>query len=173
MMQPRYGALMTANLTEEPVYPSVGAQICQWGFNILVPTVMLWQFFNEAHGSTIDIATFAKFLVLIALVECYRLVLAFLLNYAFRLDRYFGSLYLRYLSVRMVFTIGLLILALLPISSSVGWQLLFAWLTICIGYTTISWRKLMNAQTYSIIYILLFLITAEILPWAAFYVYSL
>lgn len=171
MMQPKYlhGLVVNGlagfsdNVGDQ--YPSIGSQITQWLFNSITPAMGL--FVMSEMEAIEGGALFARILGLSLLADFVRVVVALLVQYTFRLGRLMGVAYLRYFSLRSLFSFILFAMLMLAITTSPQdiWLVLLGVLSaiylLLLGW---QWGQLFATSPAGVIGLTLYLLTVELLP---------
>ena len=176
MLQPRYlhdllnngFSAFTTNAAEQ--VPSIGAQITQWLFNIIVPAICIYTLVTQSavYGSRL----FGIIILLSLLSDVFRAMTALLLQYTFHFGKLASLGYMRYFSLRALFTFIEFAITLLLTSTMVQ----LPWLII-LGVMTIIYLIMLGLQlarlfcdsVLDILGLLAYLITAELLPTVLLY----
>ena len=171
MMQPQYlrglvsnsFSVFSANASEQ--VPSMGSQAAQWIFNIVVPAMGLFVMAEQevVEGS----ALIGWVIVFTLLADVFRLLAALLVQYTFRLGRLLGKAYMRYYSLRSLFTFVLFIILLLVryTSPHTLWLSVLAVASaVYIVTLGLQWGKLFCTSLLDAAGLLVYMITVELLP---------
>ena len=173
IMQPRYlrGLLsnsfgsFTVNAAEQA--PSIGSQIAQWLSNCTVPAICIYTLaVQEAmHGTEL----FGMILLLSLLTDVFRTITALLLHYTFRYGKQTSLAYMRYFSLRSLFTYAefAFVLLLMYTTPQLPWLIVLGLLTVV--YMTIlglQWARLFCSSVLDVVSLLIYLLTVELLPTA-------
>lgn len=170
LMQPRYlhGLIsnstqsFTLNIAEQ--IPSIGAQTGQWVLNIVVAATCAYICIDAGGYGT------PKFGMLIgraAAIDVFRLVAAIIVSYTFDQTRLFGAAYIRYFSLRSLYTIVLLV----PTLMLFNLHAVTAMLTVIVVLTavyyialTVQWSRMFCTSLLDVLFLLMYIVTVEILP---------
>jgi len=171
MMQPMYLRGLLSNgfgvfsvNTAEQV-PSIGSQIAQWLFNCIVPAMGLFVMVEQEviEGGVL----FAWMIVLALLADAVRLLAALMVQYTFRLRSLMGRAYMRYYSLRSLYTFVLFAILLLVSCTSphTGWFVVFAVASVVYVVTLgMQWARLFCTSLVDMAGLIVYMLTVEILP---------
>lgn len=156
-------SVFSVNASEQ--IPSIGSQAAQWLFNIIVPALVL--FIMVEQEVILGGSLFGWMIALLVLADAFRLLAAWMVQYTFRLGRVMGKAYLRYYSLRSLFTFVLFIVMLLVnyTSPQTLWLTVFA--LVSVVYMVIlglQWGKLFCSSPLDVIGLFVYMITVELLP---------
>ena len=156
-------SVFSVNASEQ--IPSIGSQAAQWLFNIIVPALVL--FIVVEQEVILGGSLFGWMIALLVLADAFRLLAAWMVQYTFRLGRVMGKAYLRYYSLRSLFTFVLFIVMLLVnyTSPQTLWLTVFA--LVSVVYMVIlglQWGKLFCSSPLDVIGLFVYMITVELLP---------
>ena len=123
IMQPQYiRGLLSNGFSSSPgaaeQTPSIGSQIMQWLFNSILPAIAIYTI--TAHTAIYGSALFGWLVALSILSDLVRALSGLIVQYTFRFGKRASMAYLRYFSLRSLFTYVLFIIVLLITYSSVG-----------------------------------------------------
>lgn len=171
IMQPRYLRSVVSNSfatfagsTAEQV-PSIGSQTVQWLFNIMMPALCVYVLLTQT--TMIGIELFTSLIVLAALIDVARTVISLMIHYTFRLGKRTSLAYVRYFSLRSIFSYVLFIIALLmAYTPHEGLWMTLLLIAAGIYLLILAWQlsKLFCASIPEIVSVVTFIITVEILP---------
>lgn len=173
MMQPRYlhgllsnsFASFTVNAAEQ--VPSIGSQITQWLFNSIVPAITIYTLVMQSavYGTEL----FGTILLFSLLTDGFRALTAFVVHYTFRLGKLTALAYMRYFSLRSLFTFVQFILVLLLAYTTVQlpWLMLMGLMTVVyMIFLGLQWARLFCESALDIAGLVIYLLTVELLPTA-------
>lgn len=176
MMQPRYlhglisnsFATFTVNAAEQA--PSVGSQITQWLFNTIVPAICIYTLVTQTAVYGTDL--FGTILLLSLLTDVFRAVTAIAVQYTFRFGKLAGLAYMRYFSLRSLFTFVELMLVLLIAYAdhTTFWVATMGIMTVVyLVILGLQWGRLFCTSVLDIVSLIIYLLTIELLPTALLY----
>ena len=153
----------TVNAAEQ--IPSVGSQIAQWLFNCIVPSI---GFFVMLEQEVVQGGTLLAWLIgLEMLADVVRLSVALMVQYTFRLGKLMNLAYLRYFSLRSLFTFVLFTIMLLVnyTTPHMFWLSLLGVASV-IYMITLGWQwgRLFCNSFVDVAGLLVYLFTVELLP---------
>jgi len=176
VLQPRYlhglvnNSFSAFDVNAAERIPSIGSQICQWAFNVAIPAIGIY--IIVAQDADYTAMLFARIMVAAIIIDCLRMLVAFLVQYTFRLDKIFGLLYMRYYSIRSIYTFIMMALILCVMHSATP----FMWLIVMavnmlvfMVLTGLQWGRLIGFSLTSCVGLLIYLITIELLPMFVLY----
>ena len=177
MMQPRYlqglysNSLQSFSENSAEQIPSIGAQAGQWLLNIVL-TASCAFIVMSVHERGLEARTWGVLLGIVAGIDIFRLIAAMLVTYTFRLTRMVGFAYIRYFSLRSLYTIILLIPILLLYNTQMAETMM--WMIIVLTgifylLLAIQWSKLFCSSPLDILFVIIYIATVEILPTALLY----
>lgn len=171
VMQPQYlrgllsngFSVFSVNAAEQ--LPSIGSQATQWIFNTIVPAIGIYVSVTESvmYGTEL-----LGWLVLLSiLADGLRALVAMLVNYTFRLGKTINLAYMRYFSLRSIFTFVLFTLVLLVLYTDPGilWMVVLG--VASVVYMVIlgwQWGRLFCTSLIDLAGLLLYMLTVELLP---------
>ena len=173
VMQPQYLrgllsnglSLFTVNNTEQ--IPSMGSQVTQWIFNIIVPAMGL---FIMAEQEVVDGLDLLGWMVLLTLIEDgVRLFVAVMVQYTFSLGRMMGRAYMRYYSLRSLFSFVLFTIMLLvnfTAPHTVWFVVLVVASVVYIITLILQLGRLFCTSLLDVAGLLIYILTVELLPTA-------
>ena len=170
IMQPQYiRGLLSNGFSSSPgaaeQTPSIGSQIMQWLFNSILPAIAIYTI--TAHTAIYGSALFGWLVALSILSDLVRALSGLIVQYTFRFGKRASMAYLRYFSLRSLFTYVLFIIVLLITYSSVGtlWINILGIITaIFLVLVGIQWARLFCTSIIDVIGVVIYLITVELLP---------
>ena len=176
IMQPQYLRAVVSNsfatfagTTAEQV-PSIGSQVAQWLFNITMPALIVYVLLVQT--AMVGTGMLASMILLSLLIDVARTVIALLIHYTFRLGKSMSLAYVRYFSLRSVFSYVLFIFMLLVAYTSPEG----VWLTLLLvaagAYLLIlgwQWAKLFCSSLPEVASVVIYVITVELLPMMMLY----
>ena len=171
VMQPQYlrGLLTNSfdvfSVNPNEQIPSIGSQFAQWLFNCIVPAIGI---FIMVEQEVVEGTSLFRWLILMSLlVDAFRLLAAVMVQYTFRLGKQMGMAYLRYYSLRSLFTFVLFVIMLLASYTSPH----TAWIVILVIASVVylvtlgmQWGRLFCSSPIDIAGLLLYMLTVELLP---------
>lgn len=169
LMQPRYlHALLsnsvrpfTTNAGEQ--LPSIGAQIGQWLLNVVLMAVSAYVYAISKD----EYPSMAVLLLAATGIDVLRLAAAMAVTYTFELKRALHDAYMRYFSLRSIYTLALMIPVLLMYNGIRGIGMQVAIILLTAAYYVllgVQWAKLYCTTPIDILFIIIYLATAEVLP---------
>jgi len=171
VMQPQYlrgllsnsFSVFSINASEQ--IPSIGSQAAQWLFNIIVPAMGLFIMVEQEviEGGVL----FGWMIVILFVVDAFRLLAALMVQYTFRLGRIMGKAYMRYYSLRSLFTFVLFIIMLLvnyTAPQTVWFSILAVASVVYMVTLGLQWGKLFCTSSLDVLGLLVYMITVELLP---------
>lgn len=172
-MQPQYLrgllsnglSLFTVNNTEQ--IPSMGSQVTQWIFNIIVPAMGLFIMAEQEVVDGLDLLGWMVLLMLIA--DGVRLFVAVMVQYTFRLGRMMGRAYMRYYSLRSLFSFVLFTFVLLvnfTAPHTVWFVVLVVASVVYIITLILQLGRLFCTSLLDVAGLLIYILTVELLPAA-------
>jgi len=171
IMQPQYLRSVVSNSfatfagsTAEQV-PSIGSQVAQWLFNITMPALSVYVLL--AQNTMIGVEQLTSLILLSALIDVARTVISLMIHYTFRLGKRTSLAYVRYFSLRSIFSYVLFIIALLTAYTSLdGLWITLLLIAAGIYLLILAWQlsKLFCASINEIVSVVTFIITVELLP---------
>lgn len=173
VMQPQYLrgllsnglSLFTVNNTEQ--IPSMGSQVTQWIFNIIVPAMGLFIMAEQEVVDGLDLLGWMVLLMLIA--DGVRLFVAVMVQYTFRLGRMMGRAYMRYYSLRSLFSFVLFTIMLLvnfTAPHTVWFVVLVVASVVYIITLILQLGRLFCTSLLDVAGLLIYILTVELLPAA-------
>jgi len=173
VMQPQYLrgllsnglSLFTVNNTEQ--IPSMGSQVTQWIFNIIVPAMGLFIMAEQEVVDGLDLLGWMVLLTLIA--DGVRLFVAVVVQYTFRLGRMMGRAYMRYYSLRSLFSFVLFTIMLLvnfTAPHTVWFVVLVVASVVYIITLILQLGRLFCTSLLDVAGLLIYILTVELLPTA-------
>lgn len=173
VMQPQYLrgllsnglSLFTVNNTEQ--IPSMGSQVTQWIFNIIVPAMGLFIMAEQEVVDGLDLLGWMVLLMLIA--DGVRLFMAVMVQYTFRLGRMMGRAYMRYYSLRSLFSFVLFTFVLLvnfTAPHTVWFVVLEVASVVYIITLILQLGRLFCTSLLDVAGLLIYILTVELLPAA-------
>lgn len=174
VMQPQYlrgllsnsFSVFSVNASEQ--IPSMGSQAAQWLFNIVVPAMGLYIMVEQEVVEGIGgITLLGWMIVLTLLADAFRLIAALMVQYTFRLGRLMDKAYLRYYSLRSLFSFVLFTFMLLVNSTSphTVWFTMLAIASIVYMVTLgLQLGKLFCTSPLDVAGLLAYMLTVELLP---------
>ena len=161
-------AAFTFNTTGQ--MPSIGSQAAQWLFNTGIPAICIYSLVTQSavYGTQL----FALVLLLSVATDLFRALTAIVVQYTFRLGKLTGMGYVRYFSLRSLYTY--LQFGLVLLIDNAPFKLPYL---IALGITTsayliilgVQWGKLFCSSALEVISLLIYLITVEVLPTLLLY----
>ncbi len=171
ILQPQYLRSVVSNsfatfagTTAEQV-PSIGSQLAQWLFNITMPALSVYVLL--AQNTMIGVEQLTSLILLSALIDVARTVISLMIHYTFRLGKRTSLAYVRYFSLRSIFSYVLFIIALLTAYTSLdGLWITLLLIAAGIYLLILAWQlsKLFCASINEIVSVVTFIITVELLP---------
>lgn len=173
VMQPKYlrglfsnsFSVFSAGASDQ--IPSIGSQVTQWMFNIIVPAMGL---FIVAEQEVVEgISLLVWMVVFTLLADIFRLFVAMMVQYTFRLGRMMGRAYLHYFSLRSLFTFVLFTLMLLAnfTAPHTFWFVILSIASVVYMVTLgMQWGRLFCTSLHDVVGLLVYLFTVELLPSA-------
>ncbi len=173
VMQPQYLrgllsnglSLFTMNNTEQ--IPSMGSQVTQWIFNIIVPAMGLFIMAEQEVVDGLDLLGWMVLLTLIA--DGVRLFVAVMVQYTFSLGRMMGRAYMRYYSLRSLFSFVLFTIMLLvnfTAPHTVWFVVLVVASVVYIITLILQLGRLFCTSLLDVAGLLIYILTVELLPTA-------
>jgi len=173
VMQPQYLrgllsnglSLFTVNNTEQ--IPSMGSQVTQWIFNIIVPAMGLFIMAEQEVVDGLDLLGWMVLLTLIA--DGVRLFVAVVVQYTFSLGRMMGRAYMRYYSLRSLFSFVLFTIMLLvnfTAPHTVWFVVLVVASVVYIITLILQLGRLFCTSLLDVAGLLIYILTVELLPTA-------
>jgi len=173
VMQPQYLrgllsnglSLFTVNNTEQ--IPSMGSQVTQWIFNIIVPAMGLFIMAEQEVVDGLDLLGWMVLLTLIA--DGVRLFVAVMVQYTFSLGRMMGRAYMRYYSLRSLFSFVLFTIMLLvnfTAPHTVWFVVLVVASVVYIITLILQLGRLFCTSLLDVAGLLIYILTVELLPTA-------
>ncbi len=170
VMQPLYISGLLSNgfsaapdATEQT--PSIGSQIMQWLFNSMLPAIAVYVI--TAQTAMYGAALFGWLVALSLLSDLVRALVALTVQYTFRFSKLANMAYLRYFSLRSLYTYVLLCLTLLITYSAAGtvWICVLAIVTVIyLVLVGVQWARLFCTSIIGVIGVVIYLISVELLP---------
>lgn len=156
-------ASFSSNAAEQ--IPSIGSQAAQWVFNSLVPAIVA--FTLVADTAIYGAELISQLIVLSVLIDLARALTGIIVSYTFRLGKLASMAYMRYFSLRTVFSFVLFVIMLLlaATEASMGWLVLIgvnaAVYMLLLG---IQWARLFCNSLLSVVSLITYILTVELLP---------
>ena len=176
MLQPQYARGMyqnslgafANNMTEQ--LPSIGSQITQWMFNTTVPAFCIYAL--VAQDVPGGFGLFGRILLMMVGIDLLRIVVAWLVYYAFRLGKRFIPMYLRYYALRSL-TMFLLFAEALVLGASahpMAWVMAMA-LTYLVFMLLLGVQlaRVICTSWVDVLSIMIYILTVELLPMLVLY----
>lgn len=173
VLQPRYLPSLLSNsfadfdINDSEQVPSIGSQITQWLFNSIVPAICIFTLVTQ--GAVYGTELFGQILLLSLLTDAFRAVAVLMESYTFRFGKLTYKAYLRYYSLRSLFTFFELALVLLLAHTTpqLPWLMILGLLTIVyLVMLGLQWARLFCKSVWDIFGLIIHLITVELLPTA-------
>lgn len=176
MMQPQYlrglvsNSFATFDNNAAEQIPSIGSQVSQWLFNIVVPVIGVYSL--VVQEAEYGIHLFNRILLLALLIDVVRTLIALLVMYTFRLGKVLGLLYMRYFSLRAIYSC-VLVCEILLVSYSEEptiWITIMAiTMVIYLIILGVQWARLLCSSLLEVVSVLVYLLTIELLPLLLLY----
>ena len=176
VMQPQYlrglinNSFAPFDVNAADQIPSIGSQIAQWMFNITIPAIGAYTL--VAQDATYGVGLFSRILLAAFVIEVLRTLTALLVQYTFRLGKMQQLAYMRYFSLRSLFTFALMAEILcITYTTAPAWAIILMLLTI-VAYMVVlgvQWGKLLCQSVMDILSIAIYLLTVELLPLILLY----
>lgn len=171
ILQPRYlhglisnsFASFTINAAEQ--VPSIGSQLAQWLFNSMVPAICIYRL--VAQSAMYGTQLFNAILLVAILTDAFRALTAVTISYTFRLGKTANLGYMRYYSLRSLFTFIEFLLVLLLTYSTIQlpWLIILGVATLIYLFILgLQWARLFCSSLLDIISLIIYLLTIELLP---------